>query len=65
MLTSIFGNFGNIFNVSPLVTRNNTQINLEKSSIITSAYLFPLRIHVLIGPNKYICNKSKALEDEV
>lgn len=51
---------GNIFKVSSFVARKDTQVNLEKSSITRKAYLFSPGMHVLVGPDRSILDRSKA-----
>lgn len=47
------------------MTRKGTQVNLENPSIITRAYIFPYKLHALVGPNKSTCNSFKGLEDVI
>ena len=39
-------------------------IKREKSSIITKSYHFSLKLVVLVGSNKFMCNNSNGLEVE-
>ena len=54
----------NFIKSSFLHERKSTQVNLEKSSTITKPYDFPLRLAVLVGPNRSRKSNSRGQEDE-
>ena len=54
--------FINDENASSLCAKNETQMNLEKSSTIISPHFLPPKLVVLVGPNKSKCNNSMGLE---
>ena len=41
---------------------NETHVNLEKSSTMTSPYLLPPKLVVLVGPKRSRCNNSSGLD---
>lgn len=41
------------------MVRKDIQVNLRKQSTITSKYLFPRTLNVLIGPNKNSYNRDE------
>jgi len=52
----------NTLKVSDFSLMNFTQINLEKSSTTTKAYLLPPMLSTSIGPIKSMCRSSRTLE---
>ena len=49
-------------NVSSLFAKNETQVNLEKSSITTTPYLLSPKLVDLVGPKRSRCNSSSGLD---
>ena len=49
-------------NVSSLCAKNETHVNLEKSSTITKPYLLPPKLVVLVDPKRPRCNNSSGLD---
>ena len=54
--------FINDENASSLCVKNKTQVYLGKPSTTTNPYFLPLRLIVLVGPNKSKCNSSRGLD---